>query len=388
MSRGRRSALALVTDAYGGRGGIALYSRNLLQALCSHPDIGRVVAIPRKVVYDLEEMPTTLEYLVQGAGTKLRFVATCLHVLFRKQRFDLVVCGHIHLLPIACALSLLYRCPLITVIYGVEAWTPTGRVVVDYLCRRLKSVISIRNWTTERFSHWTGNLKAKYYYLPNCIDPAKYGIRPPRSDLVERYKLSSKKVVMTVGRLDAGMDLNKGFDEVLEVLPRLLTDVPELAYLIVGDGVDRARLERKATDLGVARAVIFTGYVSESEKADYYRLADVFAMPGSNPDFDRYPFRFVFLEALACGIPVIGSRPESASEASDPDSALIVLVDPRNKKELKKAILAALSVPHQIRPELKGYYLSSFGHRLNEIIDDVLSRRSAKLRGAQHASSQ
>ena len=49
--------IALVSDAYGGRGGIALYNRNFLQALCSFPDMGEVVAVPRNVTYDLEDLP-------------------------------------------------------------------------------------------------------------------------------------------------------------------------------------------------------------------------------------------------------------------------------------------------------------------------------------------
>jgi len=104
----------------------------------------------------------------------------------------------------------------------------------------------------------------------------------------------------------------------LETLPELARDVSDVTYLIIGDGDGRAHLEEKARALGVADRVVFTGYVPEKEKADQYRLADVVAMPGSNRLFDHYPFRFAFLEPLACGVPVVGSCLEDSSEIDDP----------------------------------------------------------------------
>src|SRR5438552_8047870 len=126
-------ALVLLTDAYGGRGGIASYNRNLLQALCNYPTMERVLAIPRKIHYDLEKMPSNLDYQVDSAGNKLRYVYACLRTVLFHRRFDLIICAHIHLLPIAWSLGLLYRCPVVPVIYGVDVWSPTSRKFVNHL---------------------------------------------------------------------------------------------------------------------------------------------------------------------------------------------------------------------------------------------------------------
>ncbi|MBZ0093862.1 MAG: glycosyltransferase family 4 protein [Sulfuricella sp.] len=367
-------ALVLVTDAYGGRGGIASYNRNMLQALCEYPMMERVLVIPRKVFYRLEEMPGNLEYRVDSAGSKLRYMYACLQTVFFYRRFDLIICAHIHLLPIAWLMGLLYRCPVIPVIYGVDTWTPTSRKFVNHLCHKLKSFISIRRLTARLFIDWARISTENYYYLPNCIDESKYGIRDRREDLIERYKIRGKTVIMTAGRLDAGHDLNKGFDEILEVLPELKTRIPNLVYLVMGDGEDKERLEAKAKNLGVADMTVFTGYVSEAEKADHYRLADVFAMPGSNPEFDRYPYRFVFLEALACGIPVVGCRLEDPWEVNDPESQLIIQVDPKNKDEIINGILTALSRPKcQIQPGLENFYFLKFKANFHEIVTKIIS---------------
>ena len=83
---------------------------------------------------------------------------------------------------------------------------------------------------------------------------------------------------MTLVRLDSA-ERYKGFDEVLEVLPRLIEQLPNVVYLIVGAGDDRTRLERKAISLRVADRIVFAGLIPESEKVAYYSLADVFVMP-------------------------------------------------------------------------------------------------------------
>lgn len=370
----KTKTLVLVTDSYGGRGGIALYNRHLIQALCEHPMMEQVTVIPRHIHYELEEMPHKLDYRTEAVGGKFKYLFTCLKILLTKPRFDLIICGHIHLWPIAWFLSLLNRCPAILVVYGIEAWKPTPCKLTNYLCRKINSFISIRRLTAQRLIEWAKISHGKYDYLPNCIDASKFGIKARRKDLIKRYATENKTVIMTAGRLDAGIDLNKGFDEVLEIMPKLKTRIPNLLYLIVGDGEDRARLEAKAKQLGVDDSVLFTGYVSEAEKADHYRLADVFAMPGSNPIFDRYPYRFVFLEALACGIPVVGCKPDDPQEISDPESHMIIQVDPNDPDEIIEGLLKALSSAEKVTPP-SNFYFDSFKTRLHEIIEGVLVKQ-------------
>jgi glycosyltransferase involved in cell wall biosynthesis len=186
---------------------------------------------------------------------------------------------------------------------------------------------------------------------------------------LDRYGIAGKTVIMTSGRLD---ERRKGFDEILEVLPDLRRRIPDLAYLIMGDGPDRERLTKKAEELGVHDLVIFTGYVPNAKKADHYRLADVFAMPGSDKEFDSYPYRFVFLEALACGVPVVGCRLEDESEMNDPYAQkLIIQVNPNSKEEIIKGILEALPLSGRIPPELSNFYYPSFSRKVHQIIDGL-----------------
>ena len=367
--------IAIVSDAYGGRGGIALYNQYFLGALCKMPEVKEVIVLPRSITYDYRNVPSKIQFRIESAGNKVRFFWYCLRHLIFGRRADLIVCSHIHLLPFAWLFKLRYQSSLLTIIYGVEAWTPTSHWLTNFLCRRLKEFISIRHLTARRFKSWAGLSGAKYHYLPNCIDPQKYGISEKRDDLLAQHDLIGKRVILTVGRLDSiDFDQRKGFDEVLEVLPLLRKKISNIVYVIIGDGDDRARLEKKSRDLGVADIVRFVGFVSDKEKPDYYRLADVFAMPGSNPIFDRYPYRFVFLEALACGVPVVGCRLEDFHEQSDLDAQnLIIQVDPSSSMDILRGLLLALEKPvKKINPSLSKFYVSTFESRLHLIVRLIL----------------
>jgi glycosyltransferase involved in cell wall biosynthesis len=115
-------------------------------------------------------------------------------------------------------------------------------------------------------------------------------------------------------------------------------------YLIVGDGNDRDRLATLARAEGVANAVIFAGRVGSEELPDYYRLCDLFALPSTGEGFG-----IVFLEALACGRPVLAGDQDGAR---DPlvDGELGVLVDPENVVNLSQTISMILSrkYPHPL----------------------------------------
>lgn len=361
--------LSLVPDAYGGRGGIASYNRNLLQAICQHPRVEQVVAIPRRVVYEPEALPQKLVFNTSASDSKMKYLLSCIRIALGKERFDLIVCTHLNLLPFAFLVKSFMKCPVLPVIYGLEAWRPTSHWMANRLCRRLETLVTMREFTARRFTAWAGLKHVKLHCLPNCIDETQFGVGRKPQGLLDLYGIAGKTVIMTAGRLD---EKKKGFDEILEVLPELRKQVPDLAYLIVGDGPDKERLAQKANELGVDNLVVFAGYVPEAKKADYYRLADVFAMPGSDRDFDTYPYRFVFLEALACGVPVVGSRLEDESERKDPCARkMMIQVDPKSKEEILRGILKALPLSGRIPPELTDFYYPSFAGKVHRIIDGI-----------------
>ena len=228
-------------------------------------------------------------------------------------RFDGVVCGHLNLLPLAALAAAWKRAPLLLVIHGIDAWEPPEGGLMARLTRkavaRVDAFVAVSALTKGRFLAWSGLPEEAGFVVPNCIDASAFGPGPKRADLVARYGLEGKRVLLTLGRMDPA-ERYKGFDETMEAVAALAPEHPDLAYLVCGDGGDRPRLERKAAELGIADRVVFAGYVSETEKADHYRLADAFVMPGRGEGFG-----IVYLEALACGVPVVASSLDASREA-------------------------------------------------------------------------
>jgi phosphatidylinositol alpha-1,6-mannosyltransferase len=201
------------------------------------------------------------------------------------------------------------------------------------------------------------------------VDQEHYGVGIKNPDLLNRYGLSGKTVLLTLGRLSA-MERGKGFDKIIELMPALSKQIPEIAYLIVGDGDDRKRLEDKARSFGVIDRVVFTGFIEEEEKPDHYRLADAYVMCGWLEGFG-----FAFLEAMACGIPVVGSSLDGSREALRGGS-LGILVDPRRPEEIQTGILEALGRPRGVIPDgLEYFSFENFEKRCHQILSDVVKSR-------------
>jgi phosphatidylinositol alpha-1,6-mannosyltransferase len=345
--------LVLCTDAYGGHGGIALYTRDLIEALASHRAVGEVVAIPRLIRGAPEPIPPNVTFVADAArSTAAYFAAIARHA---RRRYDLVVCAHVNLLPVARML----RRKTLLMIYGIEAWKPTGRGAA--LVRGVDAVASISEITCDRFLNWSG-YRGPSFLLPNAIHLERYGVRPRNAELVARWHLDGARVLLTLGRIIAA-ERYKGFDEVLEVLPSLPDDV---VYLAAGSGSDLPRLAAKAEALGVAGRVVFTGHIDEREKTDVYNLADVYVMPSRGEGFG-----FVFLEALACGVPAIGSRHDGGREALR-DGELGLLVDPSNPAEIRTAILDVLADHRrEIPPGLAHFAFPNFESRVHSTVDEL-----------------
>jgi phosphatidylinositol alpha-1,6-mannosyltransferase len=188
--------------------------------------------------------------------------------------------------------------------------------------------------------------------------------------------LGNKRVIMTLSRLG---EQYVGVDEVLGALASIARDVPNVVYLVAGGGPDLPRLRDKARALGVADRVVFAGFVSDERKADYYRLGDVYAMPGSGPSFDRYPLRFAFLEAMACGIPVVGPRCEDEEERTGDGALLAGQVDPHDSEAIARAIVHAMGLPKKVPPGLERFGYPAFEKRWHETFDDIVLGRPRRV---------
>lgn len=314
-----------------------------------------------------EKLPDKIRFETRGVGNKLRYLSAVFNDFIRDWRFNFIVCAHINMLPLGLLLSKLARKPLILIIHGIDAWEPTRSLFVNALAPQVPRVLAGSELTMARFSSWSRVPLSRITVLPNCVDLIGFHPGPKPPYLLDRYNIRGKTIILTLGRL-VSKERQKGFDVVIESLPRLAAQIPDIVYLVAGDGPDRSRLEKKALSFGVADRVVFTGMVHDTEKADHYRLADAFVMPSRGEGFG-----IVLLEAMACGIPAVASTLDGSKEALR-NGLLGTVVDPSNPDDVERGVLEALRKPKGIVEGLQYFSVANYELRVHDVVREILNQ--------------
>jgi len=170
---------------------------------------------------------------------------------------------------------------------------PHGHVFYGYFGPRRTAVYT----ALERRARGIGR-PAQYVTVPSGVPTARLRATAP-SRPVARARLGVEAQAYLVAGFGRLVPI-KGFDLLVEALPRLRAAVPSARLLLVGDGPERAALERRATALGVADRLHVTGVVRDVVTS--LAAADVVAAPSRNEGMGR-----ALVEAMALGIPVVGA---------------------------------------------------------------------------------
>jgi phosphatidylinositol alpha-1,6-mannosyltransferase len=355
QSTHRGEWLALVTDAFGGRGGIAQYNRDFVSALARN---GPVQVLPRYQPDAIDRFPGNVMQHPARRG-RVAFAFAALR-LARSQRPRFIFCGHIYMVPLAAALARLIGARLIVQVHGIEAWQAPP-AAMRACVGEAALWLAVSRYTRRRLLAWANIDPACVRVLPNTLSEAYRPAEKPR-DLVELHALHGKRVILTVGRL-AAQERYKGHDRIIEALPQILRRTPDAIYFIVGSGDDVPRLKAKAVAVGVSERVVFAGQAPQATLPSYYALADVFAMPSTGEGFG-----IVFLEAARSGVPVIGGNRDGSVDALA-DGAIGQLVDPDDRTELVDAIIAALDHKNAADPTpVERFAFRNFARHVDDLV--------------------
>jgi phosphatidylinositol alpha-1,6-mannosyltransferase len=336
--------LALVTDAFGGYGGIAQYNRDVLKAIASLPGVERVDILPREVL----DPPTgASQCIVQHRPIYNQVVYSLAAILEARHRPDVVFCGHLYHGPLAWLVAKACKARLICQLHGDEIWAPLSQLHL----RPLKAsdlVLCVSRDTLDRYAAQSGGL-TNALVVPNTV--GSEFVPGDRAAARERLNLTSETVILTVARLDARGGY-KGHDRIIPLLNRLrqTTGDRKIIYVIAGEGDDKARLEALSKQYGVSASVRFLGKVGREELPDVYRSADLFALPSTGEGFG-----IAFLEAMGCGTPAIGLAVGGAPDALD---GLGICVD---EESFPTALAHALTAPRPDPVALSASVHARFG---------------------------
>jgi glycosyltransferase involved in cell wall biosynthesis len=189
----------------------------------------------------------------------------------------------------------------------MEVWEPLS-VLRQRALRHANLVLAPSQDTAEQVAGQQRVARERIRVLPWALDPQFESLVSAGSHTTLPADFPAGRVILTVGRW-LTTERYKGMDTLITALPRLLTRWPELQLAAVGDGDDRPWLEDLAEKSGVNRHVHFLSGLSYAEIAACYSACEIFALPSRAEGFG-----LVYLEAMACGKPVIGGAHGGAPE--------------------------------------------------------------------------
>ena len=290
-----------------------------------------------------------------GNSTKAKILKAILHTFWAvllqfRFKFDIIHCGQVLSSGITgWTLKKLFGIPYVIYVYGSEIYRFGGsRILLNGIKTFLQNadkIIPNSQFTMQEFIE-AGIPEDKFDVITPGVDTTRFYPTDKDSDLIKKYQLDGKFVLLTVARLDE----RKGHDYVIKALAELQKKYPNIAYIIVGKGREEQRLRNLAKELNVAEKVIFSGYVADDDLPKFYNLCDLFILlnrqstENEQLKGDYEGFGIVFLEASACGKSVIAGNFGGIYDAVDNQKSGYI-IDGTDLKTITDTIESLISEP-------------------------------------------
>jgi phosphatidylinositol alpha-1,6-mannosyltransferase len=263
--------------------------------------------------------------------------------LVKQNRNVVLHCGHVNAAVAARRLKRRYGTPYLLWTYALEIMDERLRASILPAMLDADMLITISEFT-RAFVESAGVPQSRIVKIRPGADPARFRPGLNCRDLVRRLGVSGRPTLLTVSRI-VKANRYKGHDVVLRALAGVVAQIPDIAYVIAGEGDDLDYLEQLAREFGIQENVIFAGHVSDEELPLLYNACDAFVMC-SREDRGRRGilaegFGMAFVEASACGKPVIAGRSGGVPDAVC-EGVTGLLVDPRDSDAVAAAIVKVL----------------------------------------------
>ncbi len=339
-------------QTFSTTGGIQKMTRTLAHAL-NQVAIGNNRFFKLWSAYDLDSdlMPQYLPAKnFTGFASRIKFT---LKTFLNAPKFDMIIISHINMAMVGRAIKTINpKCKIWIVAHGIEVWndlSPTKK----WLLKNCDKVICVSNFTKQQVVATHGIDADKCEVLNNALDPfmnLPVTFTKPQY-LIERYNLKTNApLLFTLTRLNTA-EQYKGYEQVIKIIGNLKKTFPAIKYIIAGkyDEEEKNRINKIIKAYNVEEQVLLTGFIEERELLDHFLMADLFVLPSSSEGFG-----IVFIEALACGLPVVCGNVDGSVDAIK-NGLLGRAVNPNNLAELENALTEELQKPltEAMRKELQ-----------------------------------
>jgi len=353
-------ALLLCPELFASEGGIPRILRLYLRAMiedASYRQISLIVLNDHRLPAEgtTPDESTKLVKPFAVGGSRLRFALRTLHESRAARR---LICGHLHLLPVARLARLLNpRLDIYLVAHGIEIDRPIG-FLLRWALQGTTRIWCVSADTRARLQSRQPDLPvSRLLVLPNAFDPRL--ILPATPPEAAREEPAAGAFILTVSRLDR-RETYKGIDQLIAAFATVHRSEPRVRLRIVGGGDDLERLRALVREQQLDAWVDFTGTVDDAQLKKEFASCRVFALPST-----REGFGLVFIEAMAHGKPCVGVRAGAVPELINEDSGK--LAPPNDVPKLAAVLLEALRQDWDhdtIRAHAAHYSFGRFQQRL------------------------
>jgi len=289
---------------------------------------------------DLMPQYLPAENFVGFGKNRISFV---LKTISQTKKPDIIIISHINLAIIGLLIKVINpECKVWLIAHGIEVWRPLS-FFKNLFLKRCDKIICVSNFTKQQMISRHQTDPSICTVLNNAVDPfMKMPVTFTKPDhLLKRYHLTEKNpILFTLTRL-ASTEQYKGHDQVIKVISQLKNKFPGIKYILAGqyDHKEEIRIQKLITANKVDEQVILTGFIEENELTDHFLLADLFVLPSKKEGFG-----IVFIEALACGLPVVCGNTDGSVDAIC-NGELGKAINPDDVAELESAISEYLKTP-------------------------------------------
>jgi phosphatidylinositol alpha-1,6-mannosyltransferase len=249
---------------------------------------------------------------------------------------EVVILTHINLAVVGLIIKKINpKCQVWLIAHGIEVWRPLS-FLQRGLLNACDKIICVSNFTKEKMLSLHNSNPNKYTVLNNAVDPfmplPSAFVKP--AHLLSKHNLTADNpIIYTLTRL-ANSEQYKGHDQVIKIFGKIRSRFPGVKYILSGqyDSTEEIRIKKLIASVGAEDDIILTGFIAEKDIPDYFLLADVFVLPSKKEGFG-----IVFIEALACGLPVICGNSDGSIDAIR-NGELGLAIDTDDLNELEQAI--------------------------------------------------
>ena len=341
-----------ITNDFGPRaGGIETFVIGLIERLPFGSVIVYTSAQEESAPYDLKWLQ---DFGVEVVRDKSKIllptpgVAYCVHALVRERKITTVFFGAAA--PLGLLSKGLRRAgvkEIVALTHGHEVWWSKVfpfTLAMKSISRQVNTLTYLGEFTRNAISKSVTKVAAQSMVkIAPGIDTDHFSPQDAR-ELRNELGLSEKKVIVSVGRLVH----RKGQDVLIEAMPAILKDVPDANLLMIGEGPYRGYLENRVKALGIQESVTFIGRIHYVDLPRYLCVGDLFVMPSRSrlAGLEVEGLGIVYLEASACGLPVIAGDSGGAPDAVLEGQTGLV-VDGTQKTEVASAVVKLLLDPER-----------------------------------------